>query len=87
MLTVTQYPSSSYLWHYQVKQCQDEGYGAIVPDLLGYGDTDHPSNIEAYNTTIIAKHVIDIVDYEGLDTVIGIAHDWYGPFQERQIYD
>ena len=70
------YPSSSYHWHFQVKQCQDAGYGAIIPDLLGYGDTDKPENFEAYDLVVIARQVMDIVDHEGVEKVVGIGHDW-----------
>ena len=70
------YPSSSYHWHYQVKQCQDAGYGAIIPDLLGYGDTDKPKEYEAYDNTIMARHIMDVLDHEGLEKVVGIGHDW-----------
>jgi len=48
----------------------------IAPDLLGYGDTDKPRNIEAYDNTIIARQLIDILDHENVDTVIGVGHDW-----------
>jgi pimeloyl-ACP methyl ester carboxylesterase len=76
LLFVHGYPSSSYHWHKQVSQCQDSGYGMIAPDLLGYGDTDKPSNVEAYDNTIIARQLIDVLDYEKVDTVIGVGHDW-----------
>ena len=76
LLFVHGYPSSSYHWHKQVSQCQASGYGMIAPDLLGYGDTDKPRNIEAYDNTIIARQLIDILDHENVDTVIGVGHDW-----------
>jgi pimeloyl-ACP methyl ester carboxylesterase len=70
------YPSSSYHWHNQVQQCIDTGYGMIAPDLLGYGDTSKPVEVSAYDQTILAKHVMEIVDHEKLPVVIGIGHDW-----------
>lgn len=48
----------------------------IAPDLLGHGDTDKPSNVEAYNNTAIARQLIDILDHEKVDIVIGVGHDW-----------
>lgn len=70
------YPSSSYHWHNQVKQCISAGYGMIAPDLLGYGDTSKPTDIAAYDNTIMAKHIIEILDQERVSTVVGIGHDW-----------
>ena len=70
------YPSSSYHWHNQVQQSIGAGYGVIVPDLLGYGDTDKPTEVTAYDNTVMAKHVIEILDHENLPIVVGIGHDW-----------
>jgi soluble epoxide hydrolase / lipid-phosphate phosphatase len=69
------YPSSSYHWHNQVQQCIDAGYGTIAPDLLGYGDTSKPTEVSAYDNTVMAKHVIEILDHEKLPIVVGIGHD------------
>ena len=70
------YPSSSYDFRHQVKQCSDAGYGMITPDLLGYGDTDKPEDYKAYDLYRMAQHIIDILDHERLDKVVGIGHDW-----------
>jgi soluble epoxide hydrolase/lipid-phosphate phosphatase len=70
------YPSSSYHWHSQVQQCIDAGYGMVAPDLLGYGDTAKPTEVSAYDNTVMAKHVIEILDHEKLTVVVGIGHDW-----------
>jgi soluble epoxide hydrolase/lipid-phosphate phosphatase len=74
------YPSSSYHWHNQVQQCISAGYGMIAPDLLGYGDTSKPTEIAAYDNTILASHIMEILDKEKLSSVIGIGHDWGSAF-------
>ena len=48
----------------------------IAPDLLGYGDSSKPTEISAYDQTILAKDVMEILDYEKLPVVVGIGHDW-----------
>jgi pimeloyl-ACP methyl ester carboxylesterase len=70
------YPSSSYHWHNQVEQCIDAGYGMLAPDLLGYGDTSKPTEVSAYDNTVMAKHVIELLDHEDLPIVVGVGHDW-----------
>ena len=52
----------------------------IAPDLLGYGDTSKPTEVAAYDNTIMAKHVIEILTVENASNVIGVAHDWGSTF-------
>ena len=58
-------------------ELKNGGYGVMVPDLLGYGDTDKPAELEAYSLKRMSDHVVEILDKEGLQKVIGVAHDWY----------
>jgi len=48
----------------------------IVPDLLGYGDTDKPSEPEQYKFKKMAGHLIEILEKEGVEKVVGVGHDW-----------
>jgi soluble epoxide hydrolase/lipid-phosphate phosphatase len=52
-----------------------QGYGVIAPDLLGYGGTDNPADLGAFNFKRMAAHLGELLDHEGVDTAIGIAHD------------
>ena len=71
------FPSSSYDWRHQIRQLSSTGYGVLVPDLLGYGDSDKPVEIEAYSLKRMSGHVDEILKREGLERVIGVGHDWY----------
>ena len=71
------YPSSSQDWHRIVPHFEQQGYGIIVPDALGYGGTDKPTDPAAYKGTLLAKDLVDILDAEKLDKVVAIGHDWY----------
>ncbi|RDL35200.1 putative epoxide hydrolase 2 [Venustampulla echinocandica] len=70
------FPSSSYDWRFQIKTLADLGYGVIVPDLLGYGDTDKPAELERYKFKKMASDIVQILDKESIGTVIGVSHDW-----------
>nr|POE93178.1 isoform 2 of bifunctional epoxide hydrolase 2 [Quercus suber] len=70
------YPSSSYDWRYQIASLSAAGFGVIVPDLLGYGDTDAPDDVGAYRMKIMSKHMADILDQEGIPRCIAVGHDW-----------
>ncbi|TVY80775.1 Bifunctional epoxide hydrolase [Lachnellula suecica] len=70
------FPSSSYDWRFQVKSLSDLGYGVLAPDLLGYGDTDRPVELEKYKWKKMSADLAQILDEEGLRKVIGVGHDW-----------
>ena len=55
----------------------------MAPDLLGYGGTDKPSEVTAYTTEKMSQEIVAILDAEGVDRIVGVAHDWYYP-QFRQ---
>ena len=71
------FPSSSYDWRHQISYFSAQGYGIIAPDLLGYGGTDKPKEIQAYNLKKMCEEVIGILDHERIDKVHGVGHDWY----------
>jgi len=71
------FPSTSHDWAPQAGHFSDKGYGLIIPDLLGYGDTDKPTNPKEYRLAAMARDVMDILDYESINNVLLVGHDWY----------
>ncbi|KAF8978063.1 alpha/beta-hydrolase [Cyathus striatus] len=70
------YPSSSYDWEAQYVHFTGKGYGVLVPDMLGYGGTDKPLDVQLYKAAAIARDLVDILDKEGVEKVIVVSHDW-----------
>lgn len=70
------FPSSSYDWRHQVEALTSKGFGVVVPDLLGYGDTDSPTEVEAYSMKTMSGHLAEILTKQGIKKVIGVGHDW-----------
>jgi len=70
------FPSFSYDWHHQITALAAGGFGIVAPDLLGYGDTDSPAEVEAYSLKRMSDHIAEILAQEGIDHVIGVGHDW-----------
>ncbi|MCJ1382272.1 hypothetical protein MMC17_005385 [Xylographa soralifera] len=70
------FPSSSYDWRHQVHALAAKGFGVLAPDLLGYGDTDSPPDVEAYSLKRMSDHLAEILANEGIQKVIGVGHDW-----------
>lgn len=70
------YPSSSYDWRHQIRALQSAGYGVLAPDLLGYGDTDKPEDVEAYRMKSMSDHMVELLDIENVRRCIAVGHDW-----------
>ncbi|KAJ6562352.1 alpha/beta-hydrolase [Mycena capillaripes] len=70
------FPSASFLWRKQVAFFQPLGYGLVVPDNLGYGGTDKPTDPKLYVGSGLAQDMADILDAEKIAEVVVIGHDW-----------
>ncbi|KAF4991445.1 hypothetical protein FDECE_14040 [Fusarium decemcellulare] len=80
------FPSTRHDWKYQIAKLSAAGYGIVAPDLLGYGDSDRPTELEAYRLKRISGHLAEILDHEGLATVVGVGHDWGTVVLSRSLY-
>jgi soluble epoxide hydrolase/lipid-phosphate phosphatase len=84
-LLIHGYPSSRHDWRYQVIDLTDAGYGVIVPDCLGYGDSDKRLDIEAYRLKRLSGHFAELLDYENIKQVVGVGHDWGSMLLSRAV--
>ncbi|OJT01958.1 Bifunctional epoxide hydrolase 2 [Trametes pubescens] len=89
LLLIHGFPSSSFDWSRQVEYFRPKGYGLLVPDLIGSGGTSKPEDPDAFRLVGIARDIVDLLDAEGLDKVVGIAHDWGSVVMSRlaNLYD
>jgi pimeloyl-ACP methyl ester carboxylesterase len=71
-------PDDGTVWKYQISELLKQGYRVLCPDMLGYGLTDKPIEVERYKSTAIASDLVHLLDILGLDKVHCIAHDWGG---------
>ena len=70
------FPDSGRLWRNQVPALAEAGYKVIVPDQRGYGKSDKPAEVEAYNILYLAGDVGAVLDDAGVDRVHVVGHDW-----------
>ncbi|KAK0441745.1 Alpha/Beta hydrolase protein [Desarmillaria tabescens] len=70
------FPSTSFDWRHQVPFFLSEGYGLIVPDMLGFGGSSKPVDLADYRSTILTKDLVELVDGENATQVVAIGHDW-----------
>lgn len=54
-------------WRHQISFFKARGYGLIVPDMLGYGGTDKPTDPTFYTLSLVFKDLIDVLDAEKVD--------------------
>src|SRR5262245_14239081 len=70
------WPDTHALWRNQVAALTTAGYRAITPDLRGFGDSDKPSEVDAYRAGPMMGDVIGVLDRLSLDRVHLVGHDW-----------
>ncbi len=70
------WPESWYSWRHQILALAAAGYRVVAPDMRGYGETDAPQDIDAYNIRELAADMVGIVDAFGEKQAILMGHDW-----------
>ena len=77
------WPSSSYDWRHQINYFSELGYGVIAPDLLGYGGTDKPKDLEAYRMKKMSEEVVEVLEAQKVGKVLGVGHDLWVSIRAR----
>ena len=72
------FPGLSYTWRHQMPALSAAGYRAIAPDLRGYGGSDAPTAVEAYDIAQLTGDLVGLLDALGLDRAVFMGHDWGG---------
>ena len=70
------WPESWYSWRYQIKDVADAGYRVAAPDMRGYGGTDAPREIDAYDIPTLCRDLVGVFDAYDADKAILVGHDW-----------
>lgn len=73
------WPQCWYLWRHQIDPLVNAGFQVAVPDQRGYGGSDKPAEIEAYNIIELTNDVVGIADALGHEQFIVVGHDWGAP--------
>ncbi|MGL6160197.1 alpha/beta fold hydrolase [Microbulbifer sp.] len=63
-------------WGPQIKFLVERGYKVVAPEMRGYGDSDAPKDIAAYDTVELAADVIGLLDAYDQQQGVIIGHDW-----------
>jgi pimeloyl-ACP methyl ester carboxylesterase len=73
------WPESWYSWRHQIGPLVAAGYRVVAPDVRGYGGSDRPLAIEAYDMVQMTDDVRGLIDALGADRAVLIGHDWGAP--------
>ena len=73
------FPELAYSWRFQIPALAEAGYRVIAPNQRGYGETDKPESIEAYDLRHLCGDMAGLMDALDLEQAIFVGHDWGGP--------
>jgi pimeloyl-ACP methyl ester carboxylesterase len=73
------WPESWYSWRHQIRPLVEAGYRVVVPDVRGYGGSDKPAAIEAYDMASLIGDVLGLIDHFGQAQAVLVGHDWGAP--------
>lgn len=80
VLFVHGFPESWYSWRHQMKPVSDAGFTAAAVDMLGYGGSDNPKEIERYSMENLTRHMANVARTLSPDQPsIIVGHDWGAP--------
>ena len=73
------FPECWYSWRHQIPALADAGFHVVAPDQRGYGQTDQPEPIEAYNILQLTADMVGLIHALREEGAIIIGHDWGAP--------
>lgn len=79
------FPDLSFGWRYQIPALTAQGYKVIAPDMLGYGRTNAPEDLDSYSLKNMSDDLAELIEQiEGPSAhVILGGHDWGGALVYR----
>ena len=72
------WPEIAFSWRHQIKALAEAGIRVIAPDQRGYGATDRPEPVDAYDLAHLTGDLVGLLDHLKIDKAIFVGHDWGG---------
>lgn len=70
------FPDRALMWRHQIRDLSQAGYRVVAPDLRGFGDSDRPTQVEAYAVEHLIGDVLGLLATLGVQKLRIAAHDW-----------
>lgn len=77
LLLLHGWPDSGRCW-LKVAPLLSDHYRVIVPDLRGFGDSDAPTDLEAYRMPVLLSDVAGLIEWNGGGPAYVAGHDFGG---------
>jgi pimeloyl-ACP methyl ester carboxylesterase len=72
------WPEIAFSWRHQIKALGEAAIRVVAPDQRGYGATDRPEPVEAYDLEHLTDDLAGLLDYLKIEKAIFVGHDWGG---------
>jgi pimeloyl-ACP methyl ester carboxylesterase len=72
------FPELAYSWRHQFGALVAAGFRVIAPDGRGYGGSDRPEPIRAYDIHHLCSDLVGLLDVLGIERAVFAGHDWGG---------
>jgi pimeloyl-ACP methyl ester carboxylesterase len=72
------FPELAYSWRHQIAALAAAGRWVIAPDQRGYGLTERPEAVEAYDMEHLTGDLVGLLDHLGVEKAVFCGHDWGG---------
>ena len=79
VLLVHGFPEAAHSWRHQLPVLANAGFHAVAPDMRGYGESDRPAQIDAYNQWDVSHDILGLITALGYEHAVVIGHDWGAP--------
>lgn len=79
IILVHGWPESWYSWRHQIDPLVAAGYLVCVPDVRGYGGSDKPQPVAAYDMESMSGDIAGLIDALGAEDAVLVGHDWGAP--------
>ncbi|WP_293191395.1 alpha/beta hydrolase [Ottowia sp.] len=79
VILVHGFPYLWYMWRRQILALAEAGYRVVVPDQRGFGQTDRPEAIEAYDVSRLVGDMVGLMEALGETSATIVGHDVGAP--------
>lgn len=70
------FPELGYSWRHQMMPLAEAGYRVVAPDQRGYGRTDCPEDVNAYDMLQLTADIVGLVEALGEKQAVVVGHDF-----------
>lgn len=72
------WPEIAFSWRHQIQALAAAGIRVIAPDQRGYGATERPLPVEAYDLEQLTADLVGLLDHLRIERAVFVGHDWGG---------